>query len=341
VRRAFILVLVAVVLAITWLRGPAPKDNGSQRLRFVPVAIPPAEDLAAHLGPFRLEAVWQMKSPNSAFGGYSALVALPEHRFLAVADRGRVLWFSPPDAPQSPPLNTGLMPDPRQYPMGTDAESATRDPATGTIWIAYEGENGITRHAPGLKIEAAARPPGISRWPENRGAETMVRLADGRFLVVAEAFAGCFETRRHEALLFSGDPTQPDAGVTRFFVDGPDRFSPTDAAQLPDGRVLMLMRRPVWPLPVRFAGRIALFDPADIRPGKAIRASVVAKLSSSLPVDNLEGIAIEPRADGQVTVWLISDDNGATFQRTLLWKLSLDPARLAPTRKGAEPSPAP
>jgi hypothetical protein len=115
-------------------------------------------------------------------------------------------------------------------------------------------------------------------------------------------------------------------------LEGPGRFSPTDAAQLPDGRILVLMRRAVWPMPARFAGRIALFDPADIAAGRTVRAQTVAMLSSLLPVDNFEGIAIEPRGDGKVTVWLISDDNGAAAQRTLLWKLVLDPTDLPRTR---------
>ena len=69
-------------------------------------------------------------------------------------------------------------------------------------------------------------------------------------------------------------------------------------------------------------------DPAAIRPGEVWQGIEVAKLSSSLPVDNFEGMAIVPREDGRVTVWLISDDNHASTQRTLLWKLVVDPKRL-------------
>ena len=155
----------------------------------------------------------------------------------------------------------------------------------------------------------------------------MVRLADGRFVVLREGFNGWFEDRQHKAVLFSGDPIlygEP----RKFTFDGPAGFSPTDMAQLPDGRVLILMRSLVWPMPARFSGRIALADPADIVPGGVWWAKEIAKLVPPLPLDNLEGLAIRPRKDGKVTVWLISDDNNAVAQRTLLWKMVLDPADL-------------
>jgi hypothetical protein len=100
------------------------------------------------------------------------------------------------------------------------------------------------------------------------------------------------------------------------------------------------MRKLLWPMPARFAGRIVVADPAELDSGGILHSAVVAKLSSSLPVDNFEGMAIEPRADGRVTVWLISDDNAAVTQRTLLWKLAVDPALLPRTGKRRAGRPA-
>ena len=34
---------------------------------------------------------------------------------------------------------------------------------------------------------------------------------------------------------------------------------------------------------------------------------------------------MQQRAGGGLTLWIISDDNGASFQRTLLYKLRWDP----------------
>ena len=61
----------------------------------------------------------------------------------------------------------------------------------------------------------------------------------------------------------------------------------------------------------------------------------VAWLSRPLPSDNYEGLAIVPEAQSdRVALWLISDDNSSAFQRTLLLRLSLDPADLPTLREG-------
>ena len=43
-------------------------------------------------------------------------------------------------------------------------------------------------------------------------------------------------------------------------------------------------------------------------------------------MDNYEGLAVAPGPDGALVLWLISDDNKATFQRTLLLKLLWRPS---------------
>ena len=215
----------------------------------------------------------------------------------------------------------------------SDVEAATQDPVTGMIWTAREDSNSISRYDPVRHtISGYVRPVPMRRWRQNLGPEAMVRLADGRFIVLQEGFPSFFETRLHRAVLFPRDPALGGKPVLFAFAGAPE-FSPTDMAALPDGRVLILMRRLVWPFPLRFACRILIADPAAIRAGSVWRGTVVAKLTSSLPVDNFEGMAIEPRAandpnGGRVTVWLISDRNHAATQRTLLWKMTVDPARL-------------
>ena len=49
-------------------------------------------------------------------------------------------------------------------------------------------------------------------------------------------------------------------------------------------------------------------------------ARLLAELGKSIPRDNYEGLTLTEDADGQ-HVWLISDDNFMSFQRTLLLKL--------------------
>jgi hypothetical protein len=305
--------------------------NPTPSLRFTPVRLPPKPELARHLGAFELDGAWQMTSVYSSFGGYSALVPLPDGRLIAIADNGRRFTFSPPGVRPAPAVSGEVLPWRVRPPLyrrdDRDTESATRDPVTGMIWVGREGSNSIARVDPAFRGYISTRPAAMRDWPENGGPEAMVRLADGRFIVLEEVTTSLVESRLHHALLFPRDPLSGAKPVLFTFAGAPE-FSTTDMAQLPDGRVLILMRRLLWPLPLRFAGRIMIADPAAIRPGAVWQSTEVARLTSTLPVDNFEGMAIVPRQDGRVTVWLISDDNHAVTQRTLLWKLVVDPARL-------------
>ena len=330
-RRLAALVLLLGLAPGTWLRTPAAPHNLNLDLRIVPLPLPQRTISRANLGPFELEQVWQIQSRHFFFGGYSALLPLGGGQMLAVSDLGGFLRFRCPARRRGYNTCSRYSGIRSSWRLTTMLKSATRDPKSGAIWIATEGSNGVFRYDAGLKLQAIAHPAEIHKWPMNLGPEAMVRLADGRFVVLQEASTGWNEERLHTAVLFPGDPTQPGK-LERFTFAGPSRFSPVDMAQMPDGRVLVLMRRLVWPMPFRFAGRIALADPAEIRAGGTWRSVEVARLSSQLPIDNFEGIAIEPRADGKLTVWLISDDNQALSQRTLLWRMRLDPALLPRVR---------
>lgn len=327
-RRVLLVLLLILGLAPgTWFHQPADLWNPTASLRFAEVPLPPKAVLAQHLGAFELERAWSLTSDYSAFGGYSALLPRPGGRLMAIADNARRFEFSPPGVPYAPSISAEVLPGFERIRINRDTEAATQDPATGTVWVAREDSNAISRIDPAFRGFANIRPLAMRDWPYNVGPEAMVRLHDGRFIVLREGFERFFESRLHDAVLFPRDPLLGDK-TAQFKFAGSPNFSVTDMAQLPDGRVLILMRRLLWPFPLHFAGRIMIADPKEIRPGKVWQSTEVAKLTSTLPVDNFEGMAIEPRADGRVTVWLISDDNHAATQRTLLWKMVVDPARL-------------
>lgn len=328
------LLLIAALAPGTWFYETGRPWNGTVAIRFTPLTLPSPAVQAGYLGAFRLEGAWTLTSPYSLFGGYSALLPLPDGRLMAISDSARRFTFSPPGVAPSLPESGEVIPDSGRSKFGRDIEAATHDPVSGVIWTAREYANAISRHDAAFARIATVHPGAMRDWGLNSGPEAMVRLGDGRFLVLAEEFTGPFEPRRHAALLFPGDPVRGGEPL-RFTFAGSPEFSPVDMAQLPDGRVLILMRRLVWPFPLHFAGRIMIANPADIRPGRTWQATEVVKLASVLPVDNFEGLAIAPHKDGTVTVWLISDDNAAVTQRTLLWQLTVDPARLPDSREKA------
>jgi hypothetical protein len=326
VRRSIAILLLIVLIGLTWIRSERPAKDRAMAVRFVPLVAKEGQ-AQADLAPFRLDGVWHIASRSQDFGSYSALLAMPDQSLLAFSDNGRYLRFAPPGAPPRP-LEAG--PVLRNFRGGKrfrDVESASREPHTGRIWLGLEGTNAVLALSPELEILRQMRPRAIAEWGSNSGPEAMTRLPDGRFLLLREGTGGWFENRRHEAAIFESDPTTGAKGRL-FPLDGPHGFSPTDMTTLPDGRLLILMRRLAWPMPLRFAGRLAIGDPADIQPGKAWNIREVARLASDLPGDNFEGIAVAPSEDGRLIVWIISDDNFSNLQRTILWKLSVDPQAL-------------
>ena len=341
-RIAAILVLIAALIPLLWLREPVSAPTGPQRLYFTALKTNSLD--ASRLGPFRLEKAWVIEDRSGRYGSYSGLVALGGGRLLAVTDTGLSLEFSVPDASARRVSVGGSVVYPKADKFHQDAEAATRDPESDKVWVAFEFSNIIARfeHRDGrlVKSRAAAHPPAISGWGNNSGPESLARLPDGRFLAIREGFVSLFDRRRHSAVMFAKDPLADPLAATRFTFAGPRGYSPTDATVLPDGRVLVLMRRVVWPMPPRFGGAIAIGDPRKIRKNREWPVRVLATWQGGLPVDNFEGLAIEPQVPGEagepLTVWVISDDNRAALQRSALWKLRLDPADL-PARyaKGA------
>jgi hypothetical protein len=284
------------------------------------VTITPRPERSGVSGELALTGVWELTSRHGWFGGFSALAAGPGQRLVAGTDRGFLLDL---DTAGEAPLAAarsfrfvGVRNRGRDEIV--DLESLARDPATGTLWAGFEGDNLVMRFAAGAPRRELV-PPAMKRWRYNSGPEAMTRLADGRFLVIAEGNVRGSDTL-HEALLFAGDPV--DGGDPQpFRFAAPADFDPVDAAQLPDGRVLILLRRVAYTIPAAtFDTAIAIADPAEIRRGQPWRARVIQRMERGIFADNFEGIAFVASPDSPMrgSIWVITDDNFSVFQRSLL-----------------------
>lgn len=317
---------------VTWSRGAAPGLD--HRAQLTLAAVPQAQNCCAS-GPLHLIGAWQLNSPNSAFGGYSALVSIASDELLALSDRGYLVRFAKPGTASMDPHFRSALAASEKAKAGRDIEAAAWDPASSQLWLAQERLNAVARytaHNAKLNREGARIIPEWRDWPGNYGPEAMVRLRDGRFVVLCECRTSWLGPSRHPGFIYAGDPVR--SGLrTAFAFAGPDGYRPTDAAELPDGRILILMRRLVWPVPARFAIKVAIADPAEIVAGRIWRAREVARIAAPWPVDNYEGLTIERTADGALVAWIISDDNQAASQRTLLLKVAIDEARLPEKQK--------
>ncbi|MCA0910104.1 esterase-like activity of phytase family protein [Qipengyuania gaetbuli] len=310
------LILCACVIAGltpgTFLRSEIPPPDLA-----APIEIVPLDTAPANSGPLTLAGAWEITGENDGIGGYSALLALDEDTLLAASDAGRVLILPRPDRTGLGPAEvsgfTGLTNDGW---IRVDVESLVHDPATGAYWAGIEGSNHIVRFAADRSWSAAAKPASMQEWGHNTGAEAMVLLPDGRAIVIEEGVA----SRPPSGIVFDGDPVRVEASAT-FTLDGTGGYKPADATMLPDGRVAVLLRAWALGLPPRFSARLAVFDPAQIADGATIALEPLADLGEGFPSDNYEGLLVTGDKDGDWTVWLVSDDNFASFQRSLLLKL--------------------
>lgn len=318
--RAWLAALVALGLAPGTLVRTVPPVDNSPWASFEPVTF--AQD---RIGPFELEEAWVLQSSNSDFGSYSALIAAAPGEMLALSDRGHTFRFGRPEAGKARARFGTMLHFRTHYWNLRDFEALTRDPRTGTLWATFEGRHGIARVKTDGR-EAIKYLSAMRRWGDNSGAEAMVRLRDGRFLVLAERSEE-WGGETSPGLLYPTDPVSGGEPL-RFRLALSDGYKPTDLAQLPDGRLLLLARNIEVGLPPQFPARLLLADPATIREGGTWAPQPLATIEKPLPSDNFEGLAVEPAADGRAVAWLISDDNRSTLQRTLLLKLSFDPAAL-------------
>lgn len=193
----------------------------------------------------------------------------------------------------------------------------------GGFWIGFEGQHRIVRHQElaGRVVEIGGPLP-KKTLGRNAGVEGLARARDGALWVLAEKQA---PDGRQQGWRIRGGRAQP------FFYDRIGPFDATGAEIGPDGALYVLERRFNW---LRGVGiRVRRFPAAQLRSVATGEAQVLgagetlAVFDNRAPIDNMEGIAVEERADGRLILTLISDNNFSSFQRTVLLQFLVDPVR--------------
>jgi hypothetical protein len=265
---------------------------------------------------------WALSSREKGFGGLSSLL-LTGDQFLAVSDSGAVIRFrfdatgTPRDASIGP-LPKGCARDDNKRER--DSESIAQDPVTGKIWIGFEWRNAICRaDADSWKGERLSQPVAMQRWSKNGGPEAMLRLADGRFAIFAEFDS---ESKGPPPLLIADrDPTAPDVRFQHLRYAPPEHyFSPTDAVELRDGRLLVINRR--FEPPINFSARLSLLDRIAPDQQGIVGGRTIASFGRPGLTSNFEGVAVSYEGD-RIFVWIVSDDNYMWIEKTYLLKFEL------------------
>jgi hypothetical protein len=309
---AFPLLATFAPLALQHREPPPPVSF----VRFTPVGLYEDAPGLRRLGRLDFLGAWQLTSNDSRFGGISAL-HVEAGGVLAISDAGwrtRVL------------LPRGLAPVRAEIAMigegpGPPGNKSNRDVESLVVhgsgaWVGYEQANAIWRYRlPRFDRDSSAAPPAMRRWDDNAGAEAMVRLPDGRFLVFAEGEGG-----DSEAILFAGDPAVAGTAALRLRYRPPEGYRITDAALLPDGRLALLNRR--VGLLEGFTTKLTLAALPRLAEGALIAGGEAASFEGRVTRDNFEALSVT-REGARTILWMASDDNYNPIQRTLLMKFAL------------------
>lgn len=240
---------------------------------------------------------------------------------IALSDRGDL--YRLPMQPDHTMARIGRIKLPRRL---NDPEALRRGP--GESWIvSFEQGGGIAWYkgdASGLlnPPTRAIRPKAIKALPQNAGIEALAVLDFGRILVISEGGGG--DARK--AWIIDHAVLHP-----RIYPVS-DGYEPVDAVELPNGDLLVLERRFNGFLPPFFSARIAHIAASTLDKDKPIIAEKRVNLKGIVTNENWEGIAIA-EDQGQMVIWMVSDDNQKWPQNTLLAKLSLADFMALKTRR--------
>ncbi len=312
--------------------APPPVDH-RQLLSATAVVYPQTAGAVRTVGALDYREGWVLESNYTGFGGFSGMAMLGPRRFLLAADTGLLTGFTL--SPEGKITHPFIAPvpdgpgDPRDK-FNRDMESLTASSDGTTFWVGFEHTNAIWKYRTAFSVvSGSSYPPLMHDWPDNGGAEAMTRLADGRFLVFSESAGD--DPRGFAAILFLGDPTEaPDAAIP-FFYDPQGKGKPTDAVQLPDGRILILHRKlSIWE---GFRSSIAIADIRGIEKDTVLHSQTIAEIAPPNIAENFEGMTLE-REGQEWMLWMISDNNQNHYQRTLLVKYRIKPELLEPPDAG-------
>ena len=297
------LLLAGAIAAFAfWIRDLPNREPGPSRL--IPVSASPVDTGNWTIAGARLAGAWRLRAEDQRFGGLSALV-FDRGALLALSDSGVTVRFPPPARrTQQLPARIADLPDGPGDPRlkaSRDSEALVGD-GDGNWWVAFEVHHWLWIYLKDFATGFWAVNLEEQGLATNKGVEALVRLDANQLAAFPEA--------GHDVLLITLDPRRVD----RIAVDGLGG-DVSDAAMLPDGRLLILRRA------FGLDGISARIDLVT-REGKRWRALPVASLSTG-SLSNFEGVAASPLANGGTRLWLVSDDDFRPGGRTLLVALDL------------------
>ncbi len=295
------------------------------------VDIDPRHPGEVVIGELQFVTGYKLEYGARFFGGLSGLIISEDGRDLtAITDHGD--WV---DASMSHDLQgrlTGISGisihpligleaddiDTILEPKERDAEAMTVMPG-GRVMVAFERRHRVwvyddlaTRDNP-LELDV---PENIVRLASNGGIEALEFLPDGRLLMIAEEPVGT--GRIIDAWILEDNMEWRWIGYQMN-----DGFSVVDATALPDGRVIVLERWFAAPISLRI--RLRELTPEMLDGGGPLDGTPISLLKQNLVIDNFEGLDHRIGPNGEIYLYMVSDDNFNDLQATYLYQFLLLP----------------
>ncbi|WP_421790583.1 esterase-like activity of phytase family protein [Hyphobacterium sp.] len=298
-------------------------DPGPGPIRIETESVPlyPDQPERLDVGQLEYRGGIVLSSPDGRFGGLSAL-EVEGSRMLAISDSA--YWFTASLEFDDAGWLTGvsntfyapMLGEDGQHLTGTAADSEGLAPlGNGAYAVSFEREHRISRYdiSPDWSGVAIATPdpleavPNADRLRNNGGMEALAPAENGYWVAVEFPI---LDGRPHslwrisdgQEPLVADYPTEAGFGLTGLAREGDtlfilERFYSRDVGN----RIAIFM-----------AGA-SQFDQDNVSPV----ALPIGALEPGMTVDNFEGIAIG-RVNGEMRLFILSDDNFSNTQRTLL-----------------------
>lgn len=267
------------------------------------VSLGPNTDVEAAL-PLNIQFIggWHLTSRDPEFGGLSGLAILPSGDLLSVSDKGYAITIALSE--DTPTGQATIMPlldaDGRILTGKADGDAEGLAYRDGLAFISFERHHRILAYdfgrcgvaAKGVFFAGLPKAQLGARIAANDGAEALDFDSRGRVRAGYETIINGQAPR----VIFDAD------GIAR---ETPEFLGVEDGFKL-----------------VGADHNFTLFRAYDSTLGNrnvVVGPNVNFRLTPPMHVDNFEGIAIREVADSEAFIYLISDDNYSSRQRTLLY----------------------
>lgn len=282
----------------------------------------------------------EISSPHEDFGGWSGLaVSSDGAAMLSVSDQGNwltsILLYDErgrlsgmAEAKIAPML--GLDGKPVAGKSLGDAESlviapGTTDSLMGKAYVGFERAHRIWRYD--LEAYGAEAKPEQLLTQRHFG-----RLNNNGGIESLELLPPSAEGKAPRILAITEDTLDPLGHIKGFIAEGHhiswfgvmvrEPYSPTDMARLPNGDLLLLERRYS---PLAGVGmQMRLIRGETLKRDAVLDGEVLIDVGQRYSIDNMEGLAVREDDNGDLLIYVISDDNFNPLQRTLLLMFRLE-----------------